>query len=60
MEEDSKSSDITATNIQDEILGPLIIEEYRKEVPRRKKNDKDMDVLAGYTSSISQDLEICL
>ena len=32
-------------------------EEYRKEDSKRMKNDKYMDILAGYISSIFQDLE---
>ena len=56
-ENEMESTYITATDIQDEILCPNIIEECRKEVSKRKKSDKYMNPLAGYTSSMFQDFE---
>ena len=31
--------DITATDLQDEIIGPIFIEEYREQVSKRMKNE---------------------
>ena len=50
-------SDITATDPQDDIIGPIIIEEYREQVTKRMKDDKYMKILAGFTSSVFQDFE---
>ena len=50
-------SHITATDLQDDIIGPIIIEESREQVTKRMKNDKHMEVLAGHTSSVFQDFE---
>ena len=49
--------DITATDLQDDLIGPIIIEEYREQVTRRMKDDKYMKILAGYVSSVFQDFE---
>ena len=49
--------DITTTDVQFEIIGLIIIEEYKKELSKRMKNGKYMDNSAGYTSSIFQDFE---
>ena len=50
-------SDITAADLQNDIIGPIIIEEYRDRVTKRMKDDKYLELLAGYTSSVSQDFE---
>ena len=50
-------SDITATDLQDDIIGPIIIEEYREQVTKRMKDDKYMKILAGYVGSVFQDFE---
>ena len=42
IEKDFDVSDITATDLHDEITGPFIIEEYSKQVPKRMKSDKSM------------------
>ena len=44
IEKDLEISDITATKLQDEIKGPIFIEEYRKEVKKRMKNDEYMRI----------------
>ena len=51
------ASDITATDSQDEIIGPIIIDQYRQQVTKRMKNDKYMKILAIYNSSIFEDFE---
>ena len=53
-------SDITATNLQDEVLAPIIIEEYREQVTKRMKDVKYMLILAMYVDSIFQDFETFL
>ena len=52
VEEDLGVTDVTAIDLQDELIGPNIIEEYREQVTKRMKNHKYMDISAGYTSSI--------
>ena len=56
IERDLDISDITATDLQDEIVGP-IIEEYKKQVSKRMKDGGYMNILADYNSSIFQDFE---
>ena len=50
-------SDITATDLQDEIVGPIIIKEYKGQVTKRMEDGGYMNILAGYISSIFQDFE---
>ena len=50
-------SDITAVDLQDDIIGAIIIKEDREQVTKRMKDDKYKIFLAGYTSSVSQDFE---
>ena len=46
VEKQLEISNITATDLQDEIKGPVIIGEYRKEVSETMKNDKYKNILA--------------
>ena len=57
IEKDLDNSDITAADKQDDIIGPIIIEEYREQVTKRMKDDKYMEILARYTRSVFQDFE---
>ena len=50
-------SDFTATDLQDDLLGPIAFEEYKKQVTKRMKDDKNMYILSTYTSSVFQDFE---
>ena len=50
-------SDITATDLQDDIIGPIFIDEYREQVTKRMKDDQYMKILAIYNSSVFQDFE---
>ena len=50
-------SDITAGDLQDDIIGPNIIKENREQVTKRMKDDKYMHILALYTRSVFQDFE---
>ena len=57
IEKDLDVSDITATDLQDYIIGPTIIKEYREQVTKRMKDDKYMNILAIYIDSVFQDFE---
>ena len=50
-------SDITAADLQDDIIGPIIIEEYNEQVTKRKQDEQYMNILSIYTSSVFQDFE---
>ena len=58
IEEDLGTSDITATDIQGQIIAPLIIKKNSEQVTKRMNDDKYMYILSGYTSCIFQDFEI--
>ena len=60
VERDLDISDITATDLQDDILGPIIIEEYKEQVTKRKEKEQYMKILSIYTSSVIQDFESIL
>ena len=49
--------DITAADLQDDIIAPIIIEEYEKQVTKRMKDDKYMFILNFYVDSVFQDFE---
>ena len=57
IERDLDISDITAADLQDDIIAPIIIEEYKKQVTKRMKDGQYMKILAGYVSSVFQDFE---
>ena len=57
IEKDLDIEDITASDLQDDIIGPIIIDEYREQVTKRMKDDNYMEILAGYTRSVFQDFE---
>ena len=57
IEKDLGISEITATDLQDDIIGPIIIDEYRNQVTKGMKDDKYMNILARYNSSVFQDFE---
>ena len=57
IEKDLDIEDITAEDLQDDIIGPIIIEEYREQVTKRMKNEQYMNILAIYTRSVFQDFE---
>ena len=40
IEKDLDISDITAIDLQDDIIGPIVIKEYREQVTKRMKDDK--------------------
>ena len=55
IEKDLNTSDITATDLQDAIIAPIIIEEYKKHVTERMQDDKY--ILSMYVNSVYQDFE---
>ena len=50
-------SDITAADLEDDIIAPIIIKEYREQVIKRMNDVGYMNILAGYHSSVFQDFE---
>ena len=56
-EKDLDIEDITAADLQDEIIGPITIEEYKEQFSERMKDEQYMNILAIYTSSVFQDFE---
>ena len=57
IEKDLDIEDITAEDLQDEIIGPIIIEEYNEHVTKRMNDEQYMNILAFYTRSVFQDFE---
>ena len=57
IEKDLDIEDITAADLQDEIIAPIIIKEYNEQVTKRMNDDGYMNILARYTSSVFQDFE---
>ena len=57
IERDLDISDITAADLQDDIIAPIIIEESKKQVTKRMKDGQYMNIVAGYVSSVFQDFE---
>ena len=57
IERDLDISDITATDLQDDVIGQIIFEKHRKQVTKRMKGDIFMDILGFYVSSIFQNFE---
>ena len=47
IEKDLDISDITAADLQDDIIGPIIIEEYREQVTKRMKDEQYMRILSN-------------
>ena len=50
-------SDITAADLQDDIIGAIIIHEHREQIIKRMEDDGYMDNLSGYPRSVFQDFE---
>ena len=57
IERDLDISDITAVDLQDDLIAPNIIEEYKEQVTKRLKNEQYLNIVAGYVSSVFQDFE---
>ena len=57
IERDLDISDITAADLQDDLIGPIFIEEYREQVTKIWKGLGYLNIVAGYVSSVFQDFE---
>ena len=57
IDKDLDISDITASDLQDHIIGPIIIEEYKEQLTKRMKDEQYMNILSIYTRSVFQDFE---
>ena len=57
IERDLDISDITGADLQDDIIGPIIIDEYREQVTKRMQDDGYMNILSGYPRSVFQVFE---
>ena len=57
IEKDFDIEDITAADLQDDIIGPIIVEEYKEQVTKRMNDEQYMNILAIYTRSVFQDFE---
>ena len=60
VEKDLNISDITAADLQDDLIAPVTFEEYKEQVTKRMKDVGYMNIVAGYVSSVFQDFESCL
>ena len=60
IEKDLDIEDITAADLQDDIKGPIIIEEHNEQVTKRMNDEQYMNILAIYISSVFQDFESLL
>ena len=54
IEKDLDISDVTAADLQDDIIAPNIIEEYKEQVTRMR-DEQYVNILSIYTSSVFQD-----
>ena len=57
IEKDLDISDITATDLQGDIIAPIIIKVYKEQVSKRMKDEQNMNIFAIFTSSVFQDFE---
>ena len=57
IEKDLDIEGITAEDLQDDIIGPIIIEEYEEQVTKRMNDEQYMNLLAIYIRSVFQDFE---
>ena len=58
IEKDLDIEDITAEDLQDDIIAPIIIEEYKEQVLKRMNDEQYMNILGIYTTrSVFQDFD---
>ena len=50
-------TDMTATDLQNSVIGPFVFEVCREQVTKRISNDKYRDILAVYNRSLFRDFE---
>ena len=49
--------DITAEDLQDDIIGPIIIKEYNEQLAKRMEDEQYMNILAIYIRSVFHDFQ---
>ena len=54
IEKDLDNSDITATDLQKDLIGPIIIEEYKKQVTTRKWHSESADPAKALNLSLGK------
>ena len=57
IQRDLDNSDITAADLQDDVIGPFLIKEYREQVTKRIKDNLFMDILCFHIMSVIMDFE---
>ena len=57
IERDLDFSNITAADLQDDLIAPIVFEEYKEQITKRMKNEQYLNIVAGYVSSVFQDFE---
>ena len=57
IEKDSDVSDITATDLQDDLIGLIFFDEYREQVTKRMEDEQNMNILSKFTLSVFQDFK---
>ena len=57
IEKELEITDITASDLQDNIIGPFIFKEYKEQLIKTMKDDKYMVILGFYIHSIFQDFK---
>ena len=57
IERDLDVSEITDEDLQDDIIAPIIIREFKEQVTKRMEDGGYMNILARYTDSVFQDFE---
>ena len=57
IERDLNISDNTAADLQDDLIAPFFIKEYKQQVTKRLKNEQYTMIVASYVSSVFQDSE---
>ena len=60
IEKDLDIADITAADLQDDIIAPIIIKEYKEKVTKRMEDGGYTNILSGYIESVFQNFESCL
>ena len=57
IEKDLGIEDITAADLQDEKIAPIVIKEYKEQVTKRMNDEQYKNILAIYIRSVFQDFE---
>ena len=60
IEKDLGISDITPVDLEEDIIVPIIVDQYREQVTKRRADGGYINNLAGYQNSVFQDFRICL